>query len=167
MLKEEVFKFLQATNQNGSCMSHKELLSVNSAINNVMPNWYIDFASSVPISGIEIDWQAYEPEEDFDGIETIQIVDEAMLKELNIDCYPGCYLNQMGYFVFGYGATNAGNCFAFHNDSKVDPGIYEVWHDAAHSIKELKEAFKDKKGVTLVANDIIQLFRKAIINEET
>jgi len=46
-----------------------ELRQLNQELGGRLPGWYAELLASVPLCGLELGWQAGEPEDDFDGVE--------------------------------------------------------------------------------------------------
>ena len=137
------------------------MATLRAALGGKIPDWYVSLLSKLPISGIEVGWQAFPPEEDFDGIEWLEILDAPLIKEINLDGYPGQILFELGYFCFGYGSTWAGNCFAV-NCQEEDPAVYEVWHDAARDKQKMEKAIEELSGVKMVARSFSEFFNGAV-----
>nr|WP_159063635.1 hypothetical protein [Thaumasiovibrio occultus] len=132
----------------GSCLSRESLSCVNSQLGGVLPQWYLTLVATLPIVGVELAWLAYPDEEGEDQLEWFEFADADLLVELNLATYPGELLRQLGYVVFAFGVNNAGNCYAFSITDGDDPAVYEVWHDAAQTIEEMKVALEHQYGVT-------------------
>ena len=162
MIKESINNYLTRSGQTGKILSEKELESLNKKLNGLIPNWFIEVITETPLAGLEVGWQAFPPEEDYDGVEWVTLLDAELLSECNIDSYPGSFLWPLGYFTFGYGAAWAGNCFAFNPQEGEDPAVYEVWHDTARNTDEMIKAFKENKGVKKVSESFSGFFDNAI-----
>ena len=138
---EEIIKtFVAQSEQEGKLADLEKLKNLNMKLHGIIPEWYIKVISTIPICDILLNWQKFEYSDEFDGIEEIQILDESLLEEINCESYPGIYLTPSKYFVFGYGASWAGNCFAFPITESNDPPVYEVWHDVAQNSDEILKA---------------------------
>lgn len=156
-----VNQFISNSNATGEKLERDELDKLNAELLGVIPNWYVDLISNNPLSGMEIGWQSSQPEDDYDGIEWIQILDIPLLKEINSEGRPGEFLSKLGYFIFGYGSAWGGNAFAF-SSSAEDNKIYEVWHDTAQNIDEMVVAIEELKGVAVVAKSFSKLLSEAV-----
>lgn len=158
MIKESVSNFLEKSEEVGRVLVRADLDALNQKLDGLIPDWFIEIVTTLPVSGVNIRWQAFPPDDDFDGIEEITLLDTSLLNECNLESYPGKYLWINGYFTFGYGANWAGNCFAFNPDEGSNPPIYEIWHDAAHDPEGMLVAIKEKKGVRIVVSKFSDLF---------
>ena len=150
MTLEESVQNLTKVKQ-GVVVSKPQLEALNEKLNGLIPKWYSDILEQFPIADLILGWQLHEPEQDFDGIEEIQILNINLLEELNTDSYPGIYLKPLNFLIIGYGASWAGNCFAIPTNNSDDPPLYEVWHDIGHSSQEIKEAIETGKCKKVVS----------------
>ncbi len=162
MLQKSVLQFLESGKAEGALQDRAELLVLNERLDGLIPSWYIDLLATIPIAGLHLGWQAFPPNDDFNGIEEITMLDLPLLAECNLESFPGVHLWVNGYFTFGYGASWAGNCFIFKPDEGPNPPVYEVWHDAAHDPQAMLVAIEEKAGVRLVANSFSELFDAAV-----
>ena len=161
MEQQSVENFLSRSDSSGKEISQKEIEAVNDELGGIIPGWYFELLTSYPLSGVEVGWQAFTPEEGFDGVEWIQILDIPLIQEINSKGLPGEFLSKLGYFIFGYGSSWAGNAFAIPQNGNEGSVVYEVWHDAARNMDEMKAAFKESKGVRVVANSFSELLNDA------
>lgn len=167
MIKESIGKFIEKNDEAGKVLERDDLEALNSKLDRLIPEWYIDIVTTMPLSGLNIGWQAFPPEDDFDGVEEITLLDTSLLNECNLESYPGKHLLKIGYFSFGYGSNWAGNCFAFNPMDGSNPPVYEVWHDAAQNPEEMLAAIKERNGVSLVATKFSELFDSAVFESST
>ncbi len=167
MLKE-IKSFMTATNKKGVIIDKDMLDSLNSEISNVIPEWFKELITKTPIANLEIGWQAFDPDDKFDGVEWITILDINLLKEINLNSYPGNLIYPLGYFTFGYGSSWAGNCFIIKTDEGFDPPVYEIWHDVAHDIESMKIEIEENNALRKVSNSFSEFFRNGaeILNKE-
>src|SRR5262249_20981011 len=61
------------------------------------PPWLTELFPMVPLSGLELGWQADEPEPDFDGVAWMQWSDAANIRSESAECFPGCAILTLGY----------------------------------------------------------------------
>jgi hypothetical protein len=50
-----------------------------------IPQWLTQLLGSVPLCGLEIGWQAWEPEEDYDGLEWMEINTPQGIREESLE----------------------------------------------------------------------------------
>ena len=141
-LLEAAKSALERSSTEGKTASVGSLNDLNAKLGGLIPNWYFELITTLPICNLELGWQRSEPEDDFDGIEGVQILDVDLLDEINCDSYPGIYLTPARYLVIGYGSSWAGNCFVIPTDQGEDPPLYEVWHDVAQNTEDLIRAIQ-------------------------
>lgn len=162
-LSSKITAFIAKSDQQGERADPQKLQRLNQKMGGIIPKWYIEAITTHPFCNLQLGWQKFEPEDDFDGIEDVQILNTDLLEEINCDSYPGIYLLPANYLVIGYGASWAGNCFVIPTDHSDDPPIYEVWHDEAHSTEELVTAIKSEAGGCEKVADKLSIFvRNAI-----
>ncbi len=162
MIKKSIDSYLFRARKSGTCINKQDLELLNFKLNGLIPDWYAEAVTQLPISGIEVGWLAFPEEVDFDGIEWVTLLDAKLLSECNLDSYLGNLLRPLGYFSFGYGSSWSGNCFVFKPEEGNDPPVYEVWHDAARNSDEMLNAIENKKGVKLVSESFSSFFNDAI-----
>src|SRR5262245_40075361 len=64
------------------------------------PAWLLDLLSAVPLCGLQLGWQAYPPEADFDGVLWIEVSDAAGILSESLELYPGIGILPAGYVNF-------------------------------------------------------------------
>ncbi len=161
MITESINSYLLRSRKSGTRINKKILESLNSKLNGLIPDWYTEAVTQLPVSGIEVGWLAFPDEKEFDGVEWVTILDANLLSECNLRSYLGNLLRPIGYFSFGYGSSWAGNCFAFNPEEGNDPPVYEIWHDAASNSNEMIKAIENKKGVKIVSTSFSNFFNDA------
>jgi hypothetical protein len=160
--KESIQAYQEKADSRGKTLEVEALVELNHKLKGLIPDCYIEVLTSLPLAGSDLDWQAFEPETDHDGIETITFLDTSLISECNLDSYPGNILIELGYFTFGYGAAWAGNCFAFNPADGIEPPVYEIWHDAAQDKEGMVKAFSSGEGVGKVSQSFSELFNNAV-----
>lgn len=161
-IKRQIAASLRRLEIGGVIQNSEAISDLKREIGPVFLAGYASLLQSLPLAGAELLLQLYPQEDDFDGTEEICFADVPLLLELNKECYPGIYLNPNNFFVFAYGGSGAGNCFAFNVMDQSDPAVYEVWHDAAHSVEGMAKALNELTGVNRVASHFSHLFSKAL-----
>jgi hypothetical protein len=161
MIKASINSYLLRSSKFGTCMNKRDLDTLNFKLNGLIPDWFTEAVTQLPVSGIEVGWLAFPDVEEFDGIEWVTVLDARLLSECNLDSYLGNLLRPLGYFSFGYGSSWSGNCFAFNPEEGEDPPVYEVWHDAAGNSNEMRKAIENKEGVKMVSKSFSSFFNDA------
>ncbi len=144
----------------GEVCDREALRALNERADGAIPAWYIDLLATFPLAGLELGWQSFDPEPDFDGMTWIVIADVHMLEAIMLDAYPGMYLYGHGYLPFAYGSLNAGNVFVLETASG-DPPIYEVWHDISQDPNVLVQAIKSGEPGTRVIDRALSSFLRS------
>lgn len=122
------------------------------------PAWLLELLSSVPLCGLELGWQAYEPAPDFDGVLWVEVTDAAGILSESLDAYPGVAILHEGYVNFG-GGVGSGDPYFLYIRAGDDPPLYEVYHDV---ISEVVDTLPDE-GRKLVSPRLSQFFETAIL----
>lgn len=70
LLKKSLDNFVdraKGTMSQGKTLDIAAMNQLNGRLENILPDWFIDLLSSYPISGGEIDFPLYEPEDGYNG----------------------------------------------------------------------------------------------------
>ena len=95
----------------------------------VYPIWLLDLLSAFPLCGLELGWQAYDPEPDFDGVSWVEVSNAEGILWESLEGYPGLAILPAGYVNFGGDASGGGDPYFIPIDEGVDPPLYQVYHD--------------------------------------
>lgn len=144
-LDSAIQALLNRAEQNGSQCSLAEFEVLNRDFGAVFPDWYVACLTQHPLADLHLGWQAFPPDDDFDGMTWLVLSDTAMLRELLIS-YPAMYLFDRGFFPIANDSTNAGNVFVMETSTGPDSPVYEVWHDISHDPDELVAAIRSGKS---------------------
>lgn len=166
MLTKEIEKLLDSIESVGTIVDRAEIISLSNDIGGVIPDWYVDLLAKYPLTGLELGWLAYPEQCGDDQLSWVEFIDMDTLRELNTASFPGILLNPLGYLVFAYGTTWAGNCLAFHVADGDNPPIYEIWHDAASDKDEMLNSIAEFKGVTKISDQLSDFFKNAVVGSE-
>lgn len=122
------------------------------------PAWLLDLLSSVPLCGLELGWEAYEPAPDFDGVLWVEVSDAAGILSESLELYPGIAILQAGYINFAGGA-GSGDPYFLDARAGDDPPLYEVYHDV---VSEVVDTLPDE-GRKLVLPRLSKFLETAIL----
>lgn len=167
MIPRAIEKSLESIEPVGSIVDSAEMTLLSDDIGGIIPDWYIELLAKYPLTGLELGWLAYPEECGDDQLSWVEFSDINTLRELNTVSFPGVLLNPLGYFVFAYGATYAGNCLAFNVADGDNPPIYEIWHDVASNKDEMLKSIAQLKGVTKISVCLSDFFKNAVVESET
>ncbi|MBM7656541.1 hypothetical protein [Neobacillus cucumis] len=112
----------------------------------------------MPLINIEIGWQASESDDDYDGIEYVQILEPIQMIEESFDYYPGIPIIEKGYVCIGGDPSGSGDPY-FVNFKTNNPPVYQIYHDSGDEADEIL-----KNGVVKVANSLSDLFKNGIVS---
>lgn len=161
-IQMSIEQFLRKANQNGlagELISREEANILNNQLNCLIPDWYINLLTTYPISGIELAYQAFPPEQDYDGILWIEILNSKGIFEETNNFYPGIAIQSLGYFCIGGDAAGGGNPYFVSANQGDNPPVFQVYHDVSDDGAEIV-----KNGMRMVAQTLSQLFDIAILD---
>jgi hypothetical protein len=155
---EEAKKFIDKAgkidkNQLGRTATSEELALLKEKFGDRIPSWYYYLISELPLIHMEIGWQAYEPDDDYDGVEYVEILDPKHMIEESFEYYPGISIIDKGYVCIG------GDPY-FINFNSDNPPVYQIYHDYGDQADAIL-----KNGKAKVAKSLVELFRNGIVLE--
>jgi hypothetical protein len=102
-----------------------------------IPPWFKELFTTVPICGLELAWQAFEPECDYDGTQVLEWADGPGMRSESLECYPGCVIREHGFVSVGGDATGGGNPYFINLNEGEDPALYQIDHDISDQAAEI------------------------------
>lgn len=133
-LKEAALKFVERAKQNGSdgkILDKEVIEELNKKLKGNLPEWYAELIMTVPICHLELGRQAFEPEDDFDGIDWMEFCDDRGIISESVDCYPGLAILEKGYLNIAADSMGGGNPYFIDITKGDDPPVYQVCHDVS------------------------------------
>jgi hypothetical protein len=127
----------------------------------VYPAWLLDLLSVVPLCGLRLGWQAYDPEPDADGVLWVEVSDAGGILSESLELYPGVGILSAGYVNFG-GSDGSGDPYFICAHEGDDPPLYEVYHDAGSEAETILA-----EGRKLVSPHLSAFFRAALLESDT
>jgi len=143
----------------GRQATQEELNQLLSVLGNTIPDWYIHMLRELPLIGLEVGWQADEPEDGYDGIQYVDIYKPAQMIDESIQAYPGMSISEKGYVCIGGDPTGSGDPY-FIDFSSKDAPVYQVYHDVGHRAEDII-----KHGRVKVADSLAEFFCAGIVFE--
>ena len=143
----------------GRQATQEEINQLASAFSNKLPNWFIHMLRELPLIGLEVGWQADEPEDDYDGIQYVDIYKPTQMIDESITAYPGIPILEKGYVCIGGDPTGSGDPY-FIDFSSEDAPVYQIYHSAGHTAEDIL-----KHGRVKVADSLAEFFRAGIVFE--
>jgi hypothetical protein len=122
------------------------------------PGWLLDLLAAVPLCGLELGWQAFDPEPRYDGVlwVTVSSADDILWESL--EGYPGLGILPAGYVNFG-GDVGGGDPYFLPTREGDDPPLYQVYHDMGMDAETILA-----EGRRLVAPRLSEFFDRAVLN---
>ncbi len=148
--------FLERVSKVGRKATLEEINSINRDCNNIIPNWYAELLMKYPICGLELGWQQFEPEEDFDGINWMQWSKPEMMKSEMIEAYPGIAIYKHGYLNVATCSHGSGDPYFININEGENPRVLQVFHDVSEKFEIIV-----KEGIDIVAESLSEFFKKA------
>jgi len=149
-----------AKGQLGSVVERTALESVARETRGCIPLWYIDLLCEVPLAGLVLGWQAYEPDEEWDGVSWMEWSNAQHMRAECLEAYPGIAILQRGYVSVALDLDGGGDPYFIPTDQGEDPPLYQVFHDLGDHPDTILE-----HGRHLVAPSLSGFFRTAMIEQ--
>ena len=143
----------------GRTATNEEIQLLNDKFGDKIPSWYCKLISELPLIHMEIGWQAYEPEEDYDGIAYVEIYQPSHMIDESFEAYPGIPILERGFICIGGDPTGSGDPYFINFDSQ-NPPVFQIYHDSGDNPDEIL-----KHGKAEVANSLAEFFRNGVILE--
>lgn len=93
-----------------------------------LPEWLIAFLRNHPLCGAKLFWQAYPPDEDFDGRSYVILADPGSMAVESTELTPGCDILPLGFVCIAADGDGLGDPY-FIPLSEEDPPVYQVRHE--------------------------------------
>lgn len=151
----------QSVGSAGKIISLIEFTELNRKLTNSLPDWFIALYSTFPLSGCQLDYPQYEPEGDFDGHTTIELVTLQNIYEEMELCYPGIAIKDLGYFWIGVEAAGSGDQYFTTSRQGDNPPVFQVFHDVSDEGEEI-----EKNGMEKIADSLSDFFAKARVTKD-
>lgn len=150
----------KGTMSEGIILDRKALAELNDRLGNLLPNWFIDLLSTYPLAGATLNFQLYNPSEDYDGCIMIDFADIEDIFMETAKLYPGVFIKELGYFCFGTDPTGGGDPFFMQNNKGDNPPVYQVSHDVSDKGEVIEE-----EGMKEIAHSLSDFFAKVIVEK--
>lgn len=139
-----------AVGQSGRLADLDSLIALNAEMGNRIPEWLISLITTVPLCGLEVDWQA----NDLDG--KIEWADANGIRSESLECYPGLAILGRGFVNIGSDPYGSGDPYFIPTDRGDDPPVFQVYHDVSDQADEILA-----QGLFEVSPRLSDLFRLA------
>ena len=115
----------------GRTASRDDLKALDTALSGKYPSWLAELVATMPLWGLELGWQAYEPSADADGMEWLELCDAKGIVSESVECYPGLAILPEGYVNVGSCTGGSGNPYFISIHDGGDPPLYRIFHDVS------------------------------------
>lgn len=126
------------------------LVALNAEMGHRFPEWLISLNTTIPLCGLEVDWQA----NNLDG--SIEWSDANGIRSESIECYPGLAILERGFINIGCDPGGSGDSYFIPTDRGDDPPVFQVYHDVSDQADEILS-----HGLFEVSPRLSDLFRSA------
>ena len=127
----------KGTDSEGQIISLDKLTDLNGKLTSPLPDWFVQLYSTFPLSGSQLDFPQYEPEDDFDGHITIELATlQNIYDEMEL-CYPGIAIKGLGYFCIAVQNASSGDQYFTTSRHGGNPPVFQVFHDVSDVGEEI------------------------------
>ena len=154
---EELVARAAAVGKKGRVLTDDEARSLMEDIS-VYPQWLAELLKTVPLCGLEIGWQASEPEPKYSGVEWIVWSDASNVISETVECYPGLAILPAGYINIASECIPSGNPYFICIHDCENPPIYQIYHEFGDEAEVLL-----KDGRNTVSVSLSEFFRSAVV----
>lgn len=146
----------KGTDNEGRIVSIDKLTELNKKLTNPLPDWFLDLYSTFPLSGSQLDFPQYEPEEDYDGCTSLELATPQNIYDEMELCYPGIAIKDLGYFCIAIDLTGSGDQYYTTSRQGNNPPVFQIFHDVSDEGEEI-----EKHGMEKIADTLSDFFAKA------
>lgn len=164
-LKKAVEAFLVRFNESaamGQKAERNEIEEVNKQLGGIIPTWYIELITTYPICGISFQWQAFPPEDDFDGRSWVMWSRPQDTLTESTELFPGIDLLTLGYFNVACDEDGTGDPYFISAADGDNPTLYQVYHEKLTGV----ETTVGNWDAAVAADTLSQFFDNAIIEKK-
>ena len=134
-----------------------EWRQLNADLGGIIPEWYVTVMTTLPLAGLELGRQSYEPEPGDDGLFWLDWMDIDGTRGEMLEAHPGIPLLQAGYLCVAGCSHGTGNQYFIPTTEGDDPPFYNVYHDVGEEAEEILA-----NGRELIAPSLSELFRTSL-----
>jgi hypothetical protein len=116
----------------GRIIPADEMRRAVETLGGVYPTWLAELLTTVPLCGLELGWQEFEAEPDYNGRTWLIWSDAEDIVDESAKFYPGIAILRAGYVNVASCGMGAGNPYFISVHEGVDPPLYRVYHDVGH-----------------------------------
>jgi len=142
----------------GCVIPADEMRKVVHALGGVYPDWLVELVTSVPLSGLELGFQEFEPEPGYDGRTWLFWSDAHGILSESVECYPGVAILRAGFVNIASCSMGSGDPYFISVHDGVDPPLYRVYHDIGYEAESILAG-----GRILVAPRLSEFLSNALL----
>jgi hypothetical protein len=94
----------------------------------LLPQWLSDLLQTYALCGAKLFWQAYPPEDDFDGLSYITLAHPERMAVESVELTPGFEILSLGFICIAADDDGIGDPY-FIPSGDEDPPVYQVRHE--------------------------------------
>jgi hypothetical protein len=148
--------FLSKASRPGKKVDPEAIQDVQKKLTTPLPSWLVELFTTYPLSGIELEYPVYEPDDEYDGYASIQIVTPDDLYAETEQFFPGLAIRELGYICFAGDPTGGGDPYFIKATDDDNPPVYQVYHD----VSDIGTVI-EKEGMQKIADSLSDFFEKA------
>jgi len=126
---------------------------VNSKMGGMIPTWYIELVTTVPLTELEIGWQEPGHNQPDDDIYWVEWLDAQTIRQEGLDLHPGKSILPRGYLCIG-SSNCAGDQYFISIHNGDNPPLYRIDYETNGDAEEILT-----KGRNLVTFSLSEFFR--------
>ena len=119
---------LRAAGASSFMATEQQYAALAASVGLPLPQWLAALLQNYPLCGAELFWQAYPPEDDFDGRSYIILADPGQMAAESTELTPGCDILPLGFVCIAGDGDGIGDPY-FIPLGEEDPRVYQVHHD--------------------------------------
>ncbi len=146
----------EANGYTGSVEDTAEWEQLNAELGGIIPAWYIELITTVPLVELEFGWQSVEPEGEDDGVSWLGWFGAANVRSEMLEAYPGIPLLQAAYLCVAGSSHGSGDQYFIPTDQGYDPPLYQIDHEAGEEADKILAEGRD-----MVTPSLSEFFRMA------
>ena len=157
-VENSVILLLERAPKTGRQATAEEINAINRDCGNIIPGWYAALLCKYPICGLELGWQKFEAEDDFDGIEWVEWSNPEMMRAIMLDGFPFDVLCRDGFLNVAALLDGDDNPYFININEGENPPVLQIYHDASPKLEIIL-----KEGIDVVAGSLSEFFANSIV----
>jgi hypothetical protein len=153
----------------GKTANTEMLRQLNLQLNGQIPEWYQELILTIPICGLEIGWQQWEPDENVkedDGIGWLEIYHEDGIRQDCLQFEPGSTVFKRGFLCIAGDSSTCETLYVVSLSAGDNPPVYQIYEDDVYEDDQDDWEAGDFPGI-VVAESLAELFRSNYIYVRT